>query len=278
MSVVVVIPIYKNFSNLNFDELSSLRQCLKVLNRHQICIVSPIKLSLIDYKKCFEENEVKFNYVTFDDKYFNDISGYNQLLINQKFYKTFIKYNYMLIYQPDCWVFEDELLFWCSKSYDYIGAPWVEVLINNYNKYIFQGVGNGGFSLRKISTAIRILESIKILKFYDKLRTNYGFKKFYKTGNYDILSRLFCFLLKVNRYAPELDLIVNENNFNEDIIWSFLIKKTFRGFNIPIPEEALKFSFEVNPFFLYKMNNDVLPFGCHAWRKYDPNFWSKFIF
>ena len=41
--------------------------------------------------------------------------------------------------------------------------------------------------------------------------------------------------------------------------------------------DALRFSFEVNPKSLYKMNNDKLPFGCHGWRKYDPDFWKQFI-
>ena len=39
----------------------------------------------------------------------------------------------------------DELLDWCNKNYDYIGAPWVKKERDN----ILLKTGNGGFSLRK---------------------------------------------------------------------------------------------------------------------------------
>ena len=41
--------------------------------------------------------------------------------------------------------------------------------------------------------------------------------------------------------------------------------------------QAIKFSFEVMPSYLYKLNNNVLPFGCHAFEKYESDFW-KIIF
>jgi len=41
--------------------------------------------------------------------------------------------------------------------------------------------------------------------------------------------------------------------------------------------EALGFAFENVPEELYKLNNDQLPFGCHAYEKYSPEFWAKFI-
>jgi hypothetical protein len=37
------------------------------------------------------------------------------------------------------------------------------------------------------------------------------------------------------------------------------------------------FSFEVAPRYCFKMNRERLPFGCHAWSKYDQEFWEPFL-
>jgi hypothetical protein len=70
------------------------------------------------------------------------------------FYEVFRQYEYMLIYQLDCWVFRDELEMWCDKGYDYIGAPFFVKWFVDRGIY----VGNGGFSLRKISNIIEYLK------------------------------------------------------------------------------------------------------------------------
>ena len=49
------------------------------------------------------------------------------------------------------------------------------------------------------------------------------------------------------------------------------------SFKIAPVETSSKFSIETNPSHFYTMNNEVLPFGCHAWEKYDPQFWEPFI-
>lgn len=44
-----------------------------------------------------------------------------------------------------------------------------------------------------------------------------------------------------------------------------------------ISEEASHFAFEKHPSFLFSQNGQ-LPFGCHAWRKYEyDEFWGKYI-
>jgi len=68
----------------------------------------------------------------------------------------FGKYDYILIYQTDCWVFEDNLDYFVELEYDWYGAPWYQPHIGLTNV-----VGNGGFSLRKISKMIEITETHK---------------------------------------------------------------------------------------------------------------------
>lgn len=59
---------------------------------------------------------------------------------------------------------------------------------------------------------------------------------------------------------------------NEDVIWSLMVplKK-------PSVQKALLFSFEMNPEKSFELTKQQVPFGCHAWEKYNPLFWSKFI-
>ena len=47
--------------------------------------------------------------------------------------------------------------------------------------------------------------------------------------------------------------------------------------NIPTPQVASLFSLEVSPAPQYENNGKKLPFGCHAYKRYDWNFWKQFI-
>jgi len=80
-----------------------------------------------------------------------DIEGYSKFMIEDLY--QFIDTRHCLIIQPDGFVinpsaWKDEYL-----NYDYVGAPWPEVVkMNNYQEETFSfsknRVGNGGFSLR----------------------------------------------------------------------------------------------------------------------------------
>jgi hypothetical protein len=95
-------------------------------------------------------------------------------MLSVDFYNRFCNYKYLLICQTDVFIFKDDLAEWCQKDYDYIGAPWVNkafflfqyVLVKMGIRYalqmffshnIFKAVGNGGLSLRKVSTFLEAL-------------------------------------------------------------------------------------------------------------------------
>ena len=59
--------------------------------------------------------------------------------------------------------------------------------------------------------------------------------------------------------------------------WGLGANYTDKLFKVPSNYHALEFSFEAMPSYLYKLNNNVLPFGCHAFEKYETDFW-KIIF
>ena len=152
---VVVVPVYKAVPKKS--ELASFKQVLTVLRNYDITVFTYQGLNLSVYEKTSCDIKKNFSVEFFDKHYFESVSGYNSLCYKTDFYHRFSSYDYMLIYQLDAWVFRDELQYWCDKGYDYIGAPlfW-SYSENNYTTKI-SSVGNGGFTLRRVSYCINIL-------------------------------------------------------------------------------------------------------------------------
>lgn len=273
---VVIIPVYKE--NPLKSELASFKQCLLVLNEHDIVICTYDSLSLNKYNEISLSLNKSYNVEFFDVNYFKSVRGYNELCLNKVFYERFGEYEYMLIYQLDAWVFKDDLLYWCSKQYDYIGAPQF------YSNKQFKGIGNGGFSLRKIDYCLKILNKCPFMPYAKpKYEINY-YKKAYDALLKKKLLTLFIYLIRIIlksfghknsiRYYSS-----SSNDVNEDIIFSVMAKHAWGiDANIPTYSEAIGFAFECYPSSLFLENNNTLPFGCHAFEKWEyADFWSQYI-
>jgi hypothetical protein len=275
MLACVVIPIYKPFKKLTYFEVISLKQGFKILSQHDIWLVGPENHDFEGYKELAETYEVKVEIKKFSPLYFKDLEGYNKLLKSYFFFEAFSTYNFMLIYQHDSFVFKDELLKWCRKGYDFVGAPWLDGWGDNTSTKII-GVGNGGFSLHNIHSALNVLSKAKnfhnSLEFIKKFMSTKTYSRFRRFIKFNVLKRIFGF----KRSSALMMLNINEN-INEDYFWGELIPTVFKNFKVANVEDAIKFSFEVNPQHLYSLNQNKLPFGCHAWMKYDIEFWEPFI-
>lgn len=229
---VVAIPVYKPVPS--DSEKLSLEQASKVLGQYNIALFCPESLEISSYLKICPQAQV----IRFEDAYFEGIAGYNRLMFSTHFYRTFWEYDYLLIYQLDAFVFRDELSEWCTKGYDYVGAPWIvpppltKKPIVNLQKCFVNRVGNGGLSLRKVKSHYR-----NVLFFRPILR----------------------FFLK-----------------NEDMFWGLALYFLNPFFRRPSALEALHFAFELEPRQCYQKIGQ-LPFGVHAWEKYDAGFWEAFI-
>lgn len=174
----------------------------------------------------------------FDDAHFQNIKAYNQLMMSPQFYHRFLKkHQYMLVYQTDAWVFRDELSDWCSKGYAYIGAPWVTVPPSN-KKTLFN---LSKLLLGKVGNGGFCIRNIKI--------------HYYSALIFRPIAYLF----------PK----------NEDFFWCYFVKKLNPFYTVPQAEEALHFAFEMLPSQCFEKINHQLPFGCHAWEKYEPEFWKE---
>jgi hypothetical protein len=254
--VAVIIPFYR--TTISGYESIALQQCAKVLGNHPIIAVKPESLTLPVDAGQLPLADV----VNFDDTYFESIAGYNRLMLSEKFYSRFSDYEYILIYQLDAFVFSDELLQWCNKGFDYIGAPWLRDIEHGdlfkatksklqyyfHTRYDVQKngepspkqfenrVGNGGFSLRRVQKFLQVCQ----------------------TRQADIQR----YLLQTGRHQ-----------YNEDAFWSIEVNRKKKTLNIPDYKTAVGFAFENSPQRALNLNQQVLPFGCHAWDRH-VQFWS----
>lgn len=255
--VVILIPIYRTF----FDdfEIKSLKSVNQHLRNFPIIFIAPQSLN-IDFLKKYK---IQFDYeiYRFEDVFFKSIDGYNQLLLSSHFYKAFLNYEYMLICQTDAYVFKNELYFWVSKGFDYIGAPWLDskrVLFNHKSRSIFNKlkksiglkerlynhinqVGNGGFSLRKTAKFVEISTKEAI------------------TIDYFLKNR------------------EKENYHVEDVFWSLYVPQKY-SFLKPDYQTAMHFCVDRKPEVAFSYLNGKLPFACHGFNKKGViKFWSKHI-
>ena len=154
----VLIPFYKQ--SMTASEEFSFKNTLSVLSKHDTYVICPKRLSgyLSALKK---KKQLNFDVECFSDRFFSGISGYNHLLMSVDFYRRFDCYEYMLVVQMDALVLADQLEEWCDRNYSYVGAPWFKGLTRPTLPLSFLGVGNGGFSLRKVRDYVMVLSSPK---------------------------------------------------------------------------------------------------------------------
>jgi len=262
----VVIPIYKPLSDLTAAEILSLKSTCKYLQEYSHILIGPENLNWNEYTAFLNSYSIDVCVKIFDKDFFYNIEGYSNLLKSLIFYKTFSTYRFILIFQLDAYIFKNELNYWCTKGFDYIGAPWLDTA-----KQII-GVGNGGFSLRKVDAAIRIT---KRMVFLQKLRSFWFKSHLQAIMRFPNFISFFQKILKINN-MDDVNIIHCASYPNEDHYWSIL-SRFFSDFEVAPSIEAMRFSFETNPSLLYKKNSYELPFGCHGWLKYQPDFWKEHI-
>jgi hypothetical protein len=271
-SLIVIVPIYKM---LNKSEIQSVRSLNKLQSQFelQVCLVGPdffIQLNH-DRLKTVLDDFITLDTASFYEGYFKDLVSYNRLLLSLEFYERFCSYDYMLIFQTDALIINDSIDVFLKKGYTYIGAPWLEADVPEKEGL---SVGNGGFSLRHIPSFIQALRS-------DLIIPDFFWKLYYPEQNWK--RRLFKLLV----YLPTQIWSRSKgksfyfekakyNGMNEDIVWSQYIKD-HKEYSISSLEDALMFSFETMPRDCYRLNKNQLPFGCHAFEKYDFEFWKSHI-
>jgi hypothetical protein len=150
----------------------------------------------------------------------------------------------MLILQTDAILLKNELPIWIANGYDYIGAPWPK-----------------GYSLTIQTTSLPIEGGILCTTFI---------------GNGGLSLRKIRSCIELLREFPDLAASWQTTGHAEDLFFGFLstISDFFKTPNIKV---AAKFSHDIEPQFLSQLINNDIPFGVHAWTKYNREFWTTNI-
>ena len=260
--VCVTIPVYQD--KISAYEQIAMDQCFKVLGDYDIIFIVPVRLQffIAQHPYCVSG---KAKYITFDNDFFADIPGYNKLMKSAVFYKSLLSYEFFLIYQLDAFVFRDELMEWCDRGYDNIGAPLFDGHDHAKPSSAIVGQGNGGFCLRNVNACYTVVTSLR--------RLNY--KKVYTDNNAPGLRKIYRYIK--HNLVYNYSLYPFQPIINEDLFWTEVVPAAFPVFNVPEPLNSIPFSFEVNPDVLFELNGMMLPFGCHAWWRYNFDFWKPHI-
>ena len=269
LTVAVVVPVYMPFSQLSDNEMLALRQLCSVLYDRDIFLLYPKTIEVADYTRFFEP--VTVHPILIDQKYFGTAKRINSLCISPDFYSRFSDYEYILMHHIDAYVFSDQLDYWCSQDLDYIGAPWFKKDKSSSKRNVvytneFLGAGNGGLSLRKVKSFLEVSQNKRFMFFHTKFNLAYHLIDSWKVR-----------FLKNFPGISVLLKIIEHHTMHEDRFWGLTVPKYYKWFKVARPELAIKFSFEVMPEKLFTLNDNNLPFGCHAWEKCDREFWSLFI-
>ena len=262
--VAVVVPI-SNRADLTPEEEISFGHLVHYLDKYDKYIVAP---------KGVRVNFPGFGIKRFDNKFFGSVAAHNKLMLSSTFYRSFDEYKFILNYHLDSLVFSDQLKQWCEMNYDFIGPPWIKHKDSpNTGFPLYDGkVGNGGFSLRRVRSFLKVLYSreyfIKPSEYW-----KYYSSKPWHIQCLNLPKKYLKRFLFFNNARLELSRYKN----NEESFWANRAKHYYPGFNIPSVKTALGFGFETVPRYCFEKNNHKLPFGCHAWQKYDRAFWEPYL-
>ena len=143
MTCAVIIPVYK--TQPSRTDLLSIEQTLKVLHpRHEVYYLAPEGMDLSAYPPAGVMEAPR--------RFFTGRKSYSELCCRPELYEALAGYDYMLIMQHDGWVFRDDLDEFMNLNYDYIGAP---IIVGAW-KFERPLIGNGGVSLRRVKTFIKV--------------------------------------------------------------------------------------------------------------------------
>ncbi|MCW5799917.1 MAG: hypothetical protein LZF60_340061 [Nitrospira sp.] len=266
-SVAVVVPGYHR-AEFTEDEHISFRQLEHVLAPYDKFLVVPQSLSI---------ERSGYRLQRFADTYFGSAAANNKLMLSPAFYQAFQRYRYILIYHLDALVFSDRLLEWCATDLDYIGPPWLPSIDSPWVGT--PRVGNGGFSLRKVESFLRVLSSdmywIHPDEYWQRIATS---RPWYRRCA-QLPRKWFKYIKRFNGVQREVALwpLRPDGTKNEDHFWSDRAVHYDPQFKVAPFDVGLRFAFEVVPRRCFELNHRALPFGCHAWPRYDRSFWESYL-
>jgi hypothetical protein len=268
-TVAIVVPVSLR-PELSPDEQTSMRHLLHYFPHYDKYLIAPRGLTM----SSFDQFRIK----RFSRKYFGSGKAHNRLTYARSFYRAFQDYEFIFFYHLDSLAFSDQLPQWCKAGLDYIGAPWLPC---SDTPWVDRArVGNGGFTLVRVDAALRVLHNryrLEPVQWWIDLIDR----------NARVLEPIANFLRKLS--LPRLRALdapratwsqidnPTEHGLNNDIFWADHAVRYLPSFKVASVEQGLRFAFEAAPRTCFEMNHHQMPFGCHAWTKFDRKFWEPFL-
>jgi hypothetical protein len=266
--VAILVPLSRE-AMLTEEEQISMRQLLHHLRDYDKYLIAPDGVDL-DFPG--------FGVKRFSRKFFGSAAAHGRLLNHHSFYKEFEGYKFVLFYHLDSLAFSDQLDEWCQTDLDYVGPPWINCPDSPWVET--PRVGNGGFALLRVQSALKVFQMR-----YQKEPLTYWldiFTRHAPVGVIPLLEKfhtIFPRSFVLGRFLQEWREVndPSPHNRNNDMFWSDLATFYLPEFKVASVAEGLRFAFEVAPRTCYEMNGRKMPFGCHAWARYDREFWEPFL-
>ncbi|MFZ9937931.1 MAG: DUF5672 family protein [Luteolibacter sp.] len=267
MRVAVMVPLPTPV--LAADEKVSMRQLREHLDLYDKFLLVP---------RGMKTELGGFRVIELDRRHFGSAANHNRMLYLPEFWELFSDYEYVLMYHLDALVFSDQLADWCDKGYDFIGAPFLSCPDSPWVKK--ERVGNGGFALYRVPSVLMVLWNRYRLR-----PTKYFEDHFWKWIHWQRI------ILKPFRAAspqwlrgectePLRNALrrmdhIEANELGNDSFWADRAINYLPEFKVAPLQDGLRFAFEVAPRLCLERNAGKMPFGCHAWARYDKAFWIE---
>ena len=203
--VLLITPVWKD--ELSFNEINRLKISIQNNKDSLHLFIGPKSGSFTFLRRLFPNS----NFVGFDDQYFTSVQSYSELLLEREFYAHFEEYEYILICQLDA-ILIGNISNLPSSDFDYIGSPWefgykvaqyrkkliIDSRLNAFLPSKTINVGNGGLSLRNVTSMAAISEEIHrfnpFLKYRhpeDVLLSYFAIKLGFKLPNFSEANEIF---------------------------------------------------------------------------------------
>ncbi len=251
-----------NRSDFTADEEISFRHLNHYLGGYDKYLVAPKSLKI---------ERPGFEIKRFDDHFFGSIAAHTRLMLDPVFYEAFEHYEFILTYHLDALVFSDQLMEWCNRDYDFIGAPRLGQADTPHV------VGNGGFALRKVESLLKVLRSeeyaVDPSVFWESISAGKPLRIQLANLPRKYLKRL----RPLNNIRRDVAAYLHGPTPCEDIFLSERALRYYPDFKFAPLDEAFRFAFDEVPRLCFGLTGETLPFGCHAWHKQDREFWEPYL-
>jgi uncharacterized protein DUF5672 len=268
-TVAIIVPVADRDRFLAEEELS-LRHLTHYLGAYDKYLLVPAGREI---------RRDGFSTLTIPRTFVGSPAAHGNMMMWRPLYRHFRRYEYLFLYHLDSLVFSGDLLTWCHAGYDYIGAPWLPCPETPW--VTEAGVGNGGCTLFRVPSIRHVLR-------VRHRREPLTWVLDCLERNMPRLTPIYSVIDRVHRRWPRalLERVLAHRaraldpatyGTASDQFWSIQARRYVPSFRVASVDEALGFAFEAAPRECFERNGRRLPFGCHAWEKFDRAFWEPFL-